>query len=134
MALLAAFLCLVVMFIANWWSALVTFVCIVVVYKYIDHRSLDVNWGSSGQAYTYTMVSNAPYVLNRLRQLQTFNEVHMIHTGYSSIVDMFYIFVDNFDSLKILDIFDSLDIIDIIDIFDNLQIFITLLHILILNF
>ena len=57
MALFAAFLCIGVMFIANWWAALVTFVCIIIVYKYIDHRSLDVNWGSSGQAYTYTMVT-----------------------------------------------------------------------------
>lgn len=54
-ALFAAFLCVIVMFISNWWSSLVTFVCIIIVYKYIDHRSLNVNWGSSGQAYTYTM-------------------------------------------------------------------------------
>lgn len=52
-ALVASFLCVVIMFIANWWAALVTFVCIAALYKWIDHRDVDVNWGSTGPAYTY---------------------------------------------------------------------------------
>jgi len=41
------------MFIADWVAALVTFACVAAVYKMIDIRSLDINWGSSGQAFTY---------------------------------------------------------------------------------
>lgn len=52
-ALISSFLCVVIMFIANWWAALVTFVCVAALYKWIDHRDVDVNWGSTGPAYTY---------------------------------------------------------------------------------
>ena len=38
---------------ADWVAALVTFACVAAVYKMIDVRSLDINWGSSGQAFTY---------------------------------------------------------------------------------
>ena len=41
------------MFIADWTAALVTFACVALVYKMIDVRSLNINWGSSGQAFTY---------------------------------------------------------------------------------
>lgn len=58
-ALIASFLCVVIMFIANWWAALVTFVCIAALYKWIDHRDVDVNWGSTGPAYTYMRVRKA---------------------------------------------------------------------------
>jgi len=52
-ALFASFICVVIMFIADWVAALVTFACVAAVYKMIDIRSLDINWGSSGQAFTY---------------------------------------------------------------------------------
>lgn len=52
-ALLAAILCIIIMFIANWWSALVTIVCISALYKWIDYRDVNVNWGSTGPAFTY---------------------------------------------------------------------------------
>ena len=41
------------MFIADWTAALITFACVALVYKMIDVRSLNINWGSSGQAFTY---------------------------------------------------------------------------------
>ena len=52
-ALFASGVCIVIMFIADWTAALITFACVALVYKMIDVRSLDINWGSSGQAFTY---------------------------------------------------------------------------------
>ena len=49
----ASGVCIVIMFIADWTAALITFACVALVYKMIDVRSLNINWGSSGQAFTY---------------------------------------------------------------------------------
>ncbi|XP_013401253.1 solute carrier family 12 member 1 [Lingula anatina] len=52
-SLAGAMLCLVVMFIINWWAALVTFVCVTALYVYVHYSKPDVNWGSSTQAHAY---------------------------------------------------------------------------------
>lgn len=52
-SLLGAILCLSVMFITNWPTALATFAIILGLYIFIAHRKPDVNWGSSTQAQTY---------------------------------------------------------------------------------
>ncbi|XP_067665544.1 solute carrier family 12 member 3-like [Haliotis asinina] len=52
-SLLGALLCLAVMFLINWWAALVTFVVITALYLFLKHRKPDVNWGSSTQAHAY---------------------------------------------------------------------------------
>ena len=54
------------MFIADWVAALVTFACVAAVYKMIDIRSLDINWGSSGQAFTYQQALKDRILLLRL--------------------------------------------------------------------
>eukprot|EP00117_Sycon_ciliatum_P037425 scpid38063/ scgid28000/ Solute carrier family 12 member 2; Basolateral Na-K-Cl symporter; Bumetanide-sensitive sodium-(potassium)-chloride cotransporter 1 len=54
MALLGAVLCVAVMFMINWWTALITIVIVSFLYKYIDYKKPKVNWGSSGQALTYS--------------------------------------------------------------------------------
>jgi len=53
-AALAGFLlCIGIMFFMNWWAALITVVAIAGLYKFVDYRRPDINWGSSGDAYTY---------------------------------------------------------------------------------
>lgn len=52
-SLLGAILCVFVMFIIDWFSALVTFFCFGAIYMYLLHRKPDVNWGSSTQAHSY---------------------------------------------------------------------------------
>ncbi|XP_071170441.1 solute carrier family 12 member 2-like isoform X2 [Mytilus edulis] len=52
-SLLGALLCTTVMFIINWWTALVTFAVIVALFVYVHHIKPDVNWGSSTQAHVY---------------------------------------------------------------------------------
>lgn len=52
-SLIGAILCVFVMFIIDWFSALVTFFCFGAIYGYLAHRKPDVNWGSSTQAHSY---------------------------------------------------------------------------------
>ncbi|WAQ98879.1 S12A2-like protein, partial [Mya arenaria] len=53
LSLIGALLCLVVMFLVNWWAALITFVVVAGLYFYVYRTKPDVNWGSSTQANAY---------------------------------------------------------------------------------
>ncbi|KJH46770.1 K-Cl cotransporter [Dictyocaulus viviparus] len=52
-SLAGALLCIIVMFIISWVTALITFFCFAALFLYILHRKPDVNWGSSTQAHSY---------------------------------------------------------------------------------
>ncbi|XP_015748716.1 PREDICTED: solute carrier family 12 member 2-like [Acropora digitifera] len=52
-SLLGALLCIAMMFLIEWWAALVTIVLVIVLYKYIDFTKPQVNWGSSSQAFSF---------------------------------------------------------------------------------
>ncbi|XP_044179278.1 solute carrier family 12 member 2-like [Acropora millepora] len=55
-SLLGALLCIAMMFLIEWWAALVTIVIVIVLYKYIDFTKPQVNWGSSSQAFSFVQV------------------------------------------------------------------------------
>ncbi|RWS24953.1 solute carrier family 12 member 3-like protein, partial [Leptotrombidium deliense] len=63
-SLIGATLCLIVMFVMNWWTALLTFALILFIYIYIYYRKPDVNWGSSTQAETYVRALKAITKMN----------------------------------------------------------------------
>uniref|UniRef100_A0A8C8BH08 Solute carrier family 12 member 3 n=1 Tax=Otus sunia TaxID=257818 RepID=A0A8C8BH08_9STRI len=52
-SLVGAILCCIVMFVINWWAALLTYVIVLGLYIYVTYKKPDVNWGSSTQALTY---------------------------------------------------------------------------------
>uniref|UniRef100_G3PPB7 Solute carrier family 12 member 2 n=1 Tax=Gasterosteus aculeatus aculeatus TaxID=481459 RepID=G3PPB7_GASAC len=52
-SLAGAILCCVVMFVINWWAALVTLLIVLALYIYVSYKKPDVNWGSSTQALIY---------------------------------------------------------------------------------
>uniref|UniRef100_A0A7E4VQV4 AA_permease domain-containing protein n=1 Tax=Panagrellus redivivus TaxID=6233 RepID=A0A7E4VQV4_PANRE len=52
-SLAGAILCVCVMFIVSWSTALLTFLFFGGLFMYIAHRKPDVNWGSSTQAHSY---------------------------------------------------------------------------------
>uniref|UniRef100_A0A8C4R0C4 Solute carrier family 12 member 3 n=1 Tax=Eptatretus burgeri TaxID=7764 RepID=A0A8C4R0C4_EPTBU len=52
-SLFGAVLCCAVMFIINWWAALVTCFVVLGLYLYVAYKKPDVNWGSSTQALSY---------------------------------------------------------------------------------
>uniref|UniRef100_A0AAQ4QMK4 Solute carrier family 12 member 1 n=1 Tax=Gasterosteus aculeatus aculeatus TaxID=481459 RepID=A0AAQ4QMK4_GASAC len=60
LSLAGALLCCVVMFVINWWAALLTYAIEILLYVYVKVKKPDVNWGSSTQAVTFvSSVSNA---------------------------------------------------------------------------
>ncbi|CAG5858880.1 unnamed protein product [Menidia menidia] len=60
LSLFGALLCCVVMFVINWWAALLTYGIEILLYLYVTVKKPDVNWGSSTQAVTFvSAVSNA---------------------------------------------------------------------------
>ncbi|XP_047437168.1 solute carrier family 12 member 1 [Mugil cephalus] len=60
LSLMGAVLCCVVMFVINWWAALLTYAIEILLYIYVTVKKPNVNWGSSTQAVTFvSAVSNA---------------------------------------------------------------------------
>ncbi|GLD55911.1 solute carrier family 12 member 1 [Lates japonicus] len=60
LSLVGAVLCCAVMFVINWWAALLTYGIEILLYIYVTVKKPDVNWGSSTQAVTFvSAVSNA---------------------------------------------------------------------------
>ncbi|XP_038139320.1 solute carrier family 12 member 1 [Cyprinodon tularosa] len=60
LSLLGALLCCVVMFVINWWAALLTYAIEILLYVYVTVKKPEVNWGSSTQAVTFvSAVSNS---------------------------------------------------------------------------
>ena len=67
-SLVASLLCLAIMFIINWWTALITIVLVIMLYSYVSYKKPDINWGSYGQAFHYTQV------LRSLRKMEVVDE------------------------------------------------------------
>ncbi|XP_054288120.1 bumetanide-sensitive sodium-(potassium)-chloride cotransporter isoform X2 [Macrosteles quadrilineatus] len=53
LSLAAFFLCIIIMFLLDWMSSIITFVVFFVLYLVVIYRNPNVNWGSSTQAQTY---------------------------------------------------------------------------------
>ncbi|KAK5649405.1 hypothetical protein RI129_000434 [Pyrocoelia pectoralis] len=53
LSLAGFFMCVIIMFLINWLSSLITFIVILALYLIVVYRKPDVNWGSSTQAQTY---------------------------------------------------------------------------------
>lgn len=58
LSLVGGVLCTAIMFLIQWWTALLTFVIIMLLYIIVKYRKPDVNWGSSTQAQIYTLALN----------------------------------------------------------------------------
>lgn len=84
-SLVGAMVCIVIMFLINWWAALVTIVIIIALYKYVDYKKPEVNWGSSAQAYTYTRALRFTYRLNTVEDhVKNFRPQCLVLTGSPS--------------------------------------------------
>ncbi|KAJ7311014.1 hypothetical protein JRQ81_006610 [Phrynocephalus forsythii] len=53
LSLFGAVLCCAVMFVINWWAALITYAIELFLYIYVTYKKPEVNWGSSSQALYY---------------------------------------------------------------------------------
>lgn len=63
-SLIGCVLCVAVMFLMSWVTALVTVACVVFLYLYVSYRKPEVNWGSSTQAQSYNSALKSIQDLN----------------------------------------------------------------------
>ncbi|TKS72958.1 Solute carrier family 12 member 3 [Collichthys lucidus] len=66
LSLLGAVCCVVIMFLLNWWAALIAFGIVLVLLGYTLYKKPAVNWGSSVQASSYNMALNQCVGLNHV--------------------------------------------------------------------
>nr|CAI5840077.1 unnamed protein product [Callosobruchus analis] len=66
LSLFGFIICVVIMFLINWWSSLATFIIIWGLYLLVVYRKPDVNWGSSTQAQTYKTALTTTQRLNNV--------------------------------------------------------------------
>lgn len=63
-SLIGCVLCVAVMFLMSWVTALITVACVIFLYLYVAYRKPDVNWGSSTQAQSYNSALKSIQDLN----------------------------------------------------------------------
>lgn len=68
LSLAGAILCVSVMFLISWWTALITLFVVLALYLVVSYRKPDVNWGSTTQAQTYNNALNAVQQLDRVEE------------------------------------------------------------------
>ncbi|KAK7068979.1 hypothetical protein SK128_015897 [Halocaridina rubra] len=64
LSLFGGLLSTAIMFMIQWWTALITFVIVLLLYVIVYYRKPDVNWGSSPQAQTFTIALNSVATLS----------------------------------------------------------------------
>ncbi|KAG0716781.1 Bumetanide-sensitive sodium-(potassium)-chloride cotransporter [Chionoecetes opilio] len=67
-SLVGGIVCLIVMFLIDWITALITFIITVALYLFVSYRNPDVNWGSSTQAQTYVSALKTTLDLNTIEE------------------------------------------------------------------
>ncbi|KAL4613323.1 putative Na-K-2Cl cotransporter [Arapaima gigas] len=76
LSLLGAVLCCAVMFVINWWAALLTYGIELFLYIYVTVKKPDVNWGSSTQAITFVNAVNNALTLSGVEDhIKNFRQV-----------------------------------------------------------
>ncbi|XP_077456025.1 solute carrier family 12 member 2-like isoform X3 [Stigmatopora argus] len=84
-SLAGAVLCCVVMFVINWWAALVTLLIVLALYVYVSYKKPDVNWGSSTQALIYNQALTQCLNLTAVEDhVKNFRPQCLVLTGYPS--------------------------------------------------
>ncbi|XP_028312193.1 solute carrier family 12 member 2 isoform X1 [Gouania willdenowi] len=84
-SLVGAILCCVVMFVINWWAALVTLLIVLALYIYVSYKKPDVNWGSSTQALIYNQALTHCLNLTGVEDhIKNFRPQCLVLAGYPS--------------------------------------------------
>ncbi|XP_071844592.1 solute carrier family 12 member 2-like isoform X2 [Apostichopus japonicus] len=95
-ALLASAMCVGVMFLINWWAALITIVVVTALYAYVKHTKPEINWGSSNQAFIYKRALDSTLQLNRVPDhIKTFRPQILVLTGEPDTRPALLRFVNN---------------------------------------
>ncbi|KAI1889675.1 hypothetical protein AGOR_G00165400 [Albula goreensis] len=82
MSLFGAMLCCAVMFVINWWAAVLTYAIEIFLYIYVTVKKPDVNWGSSTQAVTFVNAVNTALSLTKVDEhIKNFRPQCIVLTG-----------------------------------------------------
>ncbi|XP_055030947.2 solute carrier family 12 member 1 [Misgurnus anguillicaudatus] len=101
LSLFGAVLCCAVMFVINWWAALLTYGIEFFLYIYVTVKKPDVNWGSSTQAVTFVnAVDNALTLLGVDDHIKNFRPQCLVLTGSPrtrpALLDVAHSFTKNY--------------------------------------
>uniref|UniRef100_A0A3Q2VLF9 Solute carrier family 12 member 1 n=1 Tax=Haplochromis burtoni TaxID=8153 RepID=A0A3Q2VLF9_HAPBU len=107
LSLMGALLCCVVMFVINWWAALLTYGIEFLLYIYVTVKKPDVNWGSSTQAVTFvSAVSNALSLSGVEDHVKNFRPQILVLTGSTrsrpALLDLAHSFSKNYGLRMVL--------------------------------
>ncbi|KAG7333604.1 hypothetical protein KOW79_003739 [Hemibagrus wyckioides] len=82
LSLFGAVLCCAVMFVINWWAALLTYAIEIFLYLYVTVKKPDVNWGSSKQAVTFINAVNNTLILSGVNEhVKNFRPQCLVFSG-----------------------------------------------------
>ncbi|CAK1541996.1 unnamed protein product [Leptosia nina] len=68
LSLVGSMVCVAIMFVISWITALVTISFLLALYLLVSYRKPDVNWGSTTQAQTYKTALSGVHQLNRVTE------------------------------------------------------------------
>ncbi|XP_063232957.1 bumetanide-sensitive sodium-(potassium)-chloride cotransporter isoform X2 [Bacillus rossius redtenbacheri] len=100
LSLVGAVICVVVMFLISWWTALVTLAVELALYLIVAYRKPDVNWGSSTQAQMYKAALMSVQQLNNVEDhVKNYRPQILVLSGMPShrppLVDFAYLLTKN---------------------------------------
>ncbi|XP_060780297.1 solute carrier family 12 member 1 [Neoarius graeffei] len=110
LSLFGAVLCCAVMFVINWWAALLTYAIEIFLYVFVTVKKPDVNWGSSTQAVTFVNAVNNALTLSGVNEhIKNFRPQCLVLTGppktRPALLDLAHSFTKNFGLCITCDIF-----------------------------
>ncbi|KAI6237628.1 Amino acid permease-associated region domain containing protein [Aphelenchoides besseyi] len=81
-SLIGAFLCILIMFITSWFTALMTITFFLALFFYLAHRKPDVNWGDTTQAHSYrTALHGVTRLENTTEHIKNYRPNILLLTG-----------------------------------------------------
>ncbi|XP_070136599.1 bumetanide-sensitive sodium-(potassium)-chloride cotransporter isoform X2 [Drosophila bipectinata] len=104
LSLLGAALCVAVMFLISWATALITFAVVLALYLIVAYRKPDVNWGSTTQAQTYKNALMSVQQLNNVEEhVKNYRPQILVLSGLPNtrpvLVDLAYMLTKNLSLL-----------------------------------
>ncbi|XP_069758934.1 solute carrier family 12 member 1 isoform X2 [Narcine bancroftii] len=101
LSLLGTFLCCAVMFVINWWAAVITVTIVLFLNIYVIYNKPEVNWGSSAQAMSYvTALQDALSLTGVNDHIKNFRPQCIVLTGSPmsrpALLDLTLSFTKNF--------------------------------------
>ncbi|XP_039758585.1 bumetanide-sensitive sodium-(potassium)-chloride cotransporter isoform X1 [Pararge aegeria] len=83
LSLFGAMVCVAIMFVISWSTALLTIACLLALYLLVSYRKPDVNWGSTTQAQTYKAALSGVHQLNNVTEhVKNYRPQILVLTGY----------------------------------------------------